>query len=115
MLAEEARKHQDLIVAAFKDALDSKQPVSVRVRAAERWIKIEHDEAALQYAENKELGSLSQEELVDIVAASFVRLAGTSALDGALASIVGQTVIEGEVIDDADTEVIEVGDPPTAA
>lgn len=115
VLAEEARKNQDLIVAAFKDALSPNQPVAVRVRAAERWIKIEHDEAALQNVENRELASLSQEELVDIVAAGFVRLAGTSALDSTLSSITGSRVIEGEVVEYDDTEVIEIGDDPPAA
>jgi hypothetical protein len=103
LVAEEAQKEAGKIVAAFKDALDPKQPTSIRLAAAKEWLSVEHKEDQLQLLEDRGFQKLDHDELVDRVVTTFMRFANAGVLDNALVSRLGPDVIEHEeVLDDVE-------------
>ena len=100
LVAEEAKKNADKIVAAFKDSLDVNQPPSVRLTAAREWLSIENKEAELQLKEEKEYHNYSDEELALKDSEGMLRLNSTGALDQLLGEATDATVVNGEIVDD---------------
>jgi hypothetical protein len=92
IVADEARKEANKIIAALKDSLDPMNPASVRLQGAKQWLDIENKEAALQLQEDREdreLQKMDQDELLERVGEAFVRLASAGALDNVLTNQLG--------------------------
>jgi hypothetical protein len=73
LAAEEAVRHADEIVHAFRDALDPSQPALTRVKAAAAWLKIEHQDAVFQQCEER-FDRMTDADLVEVLAARIGRL-----------------------------------------
>jgi hypothetical protein len=66
--AREEKAAQD-IIDVFKDGIDSRQPINIRLKAAEAWIKVEQDDAKLQLREADSAGQQRDRgELLSILA-----------------------------------------------
>lgn len=57
----------DKMIQAFDDALDKKNPASVRVQAAKELLKIERDEAELQLKEEQALEGMTTRQLIELI------------------------------------------------
>lgn len=89
IVAEEATENAELIVSAFKDALEDDDAAhSTKIRAGTEWLAIEQKEAALKMEEEKQLEKMTRGELAD----SLVELLIGAAQQGALPA----DVIDGE-------------------
>lgn len=94
LVAEAAQQNANLIIRAFRDALQQESPIAVRVQAARQWLDVENREAELQLKEEHELAKLEESELRDRVAAALQRLAESGALAGSAPAGV-ELVVEG--------------------
>lgn len=67
IVADEAARMADKMIQAFDDALDKKNPASVRVQAAKELLKIERDEAELQLKEEQALEGMTTRQLIELI------------------------------------------------
>lgn len=68
-VAEQAREEAQLIVDAYKSALQEGKPDSIRLQAANAWLAVEHKEAELELKEQKELEDMPRDQLVATIVA----------------------------------------------
>src|SRR5580765_6877984 len=73
LVAEEAEKHSTEIVAAFLRGVRDGD-AKTAVMAAEKWLGVENKEATLQLQEQKQLDSMSREDLIVMLAEGFSKL-----------------------------------------
>jgi broad specificity phosphatase PhoE len=102
VVAEGAAERGEQILQVFDDAMSSKQPASVRVKAATELLKIEHSEAELKIKENQALDGMSNEQLVALIAERFGRLQSAGALPPGMEDFIE---LEAEELPDEDDEV----------
>lgn len=77
LIAQKAQEHSDKVVKVFLDAIDPKQPITVRLQAATKWLEAENKEAALQLKEEREaFAKKSPDELLAGIVEMFDRLKG---------------------------------------
>lgn len=96
ILAEEARKDADQMLKVLKDGIRSDSEKTA-LAYLQTWVGLEHDEAKLRLAEEKQefdIGQASRDELIKFLAASLS--------EGPLADQIGQ-VIDGTAEDIGDT------------
>jgi hypothetical protein len=68
VIAEEAEKEAGKILDVFKDGIDPSQAITVRLKAAEQWLNIEHGERRLEMDEEEHLAKMDRDELAEYVA-----------------------------------------------
>lgn len=64
LLAQEAEKHKDELLAVLKDGIDPSQNTSTRLRALEQWLNIERDERKTEMEEEEHDAKMSRDELM---------------------------------------------------
>lgn len=95
IVAERAVEEADNIVSAFSDALKDHNPASVRIKAAESWLKIEHDETKLKMEEERHVDEMKTNEIIELVVNKLGKLVNAGVLPD---------IIDGQAVD-----VIEKG------
>lgn len=105
-VAEAARekKNAQAIIDVFKDGIHPSQPISIRLKAAEAWIKVEVDATKLALREEgEESQRLGREQLIELISEKLTNGHAAVLLRQQLeeqAGIIQGDVIEGSVIDD---------------
>lgn len=103
-VAEAARKEKDEIVAVFKDAVKSNQPIGIRLKGAQAWLEVEEKDAklALQEEENEAKGK-SREELIELLKDKLTKGTAAAILSEQMGLANGQELDEnGQPIVDVD-------------
>jgi hypothetical protein len=81
MVAQAAREKKavDDIIDVFKDGIQPTQPMHIRLKAAEAWIKVESDDAKLRLQEEEHSSiQRDRQELLELLAGKFTN--GTTGL-----------------------------------
>lgn len=102
--AAQADAEAQRIIRVFKDAIDPKQPMHIRLKAAEAWLGVERDEAkvALQEASH-EAKEHSREELLALLSEKLTQGPAAQILRRQLEQESG--IVDAEVVDgDDETE-----------
>ena len=80
-IAEAANNEVNGLIAALKAGIDPKQPASVRVATAEKWINMERQESELKLKEDRQLEDMSADDLRKLIASRFAGLKAGGAAD----------------------------------
>ena len=107
MVAEAARdsKTAQAIIDVFKDGISNNQPMNIRLKAAEAWIKVEQEDAKLQLREVEGEGQRRDRgELLNILAGRLTESHSAVLLRKQLEERAGIT--DAEVVVDVDAHDI---------
>lgn len=105
--AAQQEENRQALVQVFKDAIDDRQPMGTRLKGAELWLKVEHEEAKVSLQEEAHQAlDKSRDELIAILAEKLT--------NGPTGKIIGAQ-LEQEVIADAEVVEDEDGDSAEAA
>jgi hypothetical protein len=103
LIAEEAERHKNDLVAVLKDAIDPSQPISIRLRGLDQWLGIERDVRRMEMDEDEHYAKMSREELAEELAN---KIAGNPMLAQIFAERMNGNgngeVIDAEVVEDDD-------------
>lgn len=103
--ARDEKTAQD-IIDVFKDGIAANQPINIRIKAAEAWIKVEQDDAKLQLREVDAAGQRRDRgELLNILAGRLTSSHSASLLRQQLEERAGIT--DDDVIDVPARDIIE--------
>lgn len=94
-VAEEAAANAKQIVSAFSDALDESNLPSVRLNAAQAWLKVEQEETKLQMEEERHVDQLQTNQLIELITKKLSRLQ--------------QEEVLGDIISEETIDIIEEG------
>lgn len=101
--AAREKKNAQAIVDVFRDGVHPSQPMSIRLKAAEAWIKVEQEDAKLRIREaDSETQRLDRAQLLDILAERLTTGAAAVLLRRQIESESGITdadVVEGSATD----------------
>lgn len=73
-IADAANQNVNQLIDAMKAGIDPKQPASVRVSTAEKWISMERQESELKLKEDRQLEDMSADDLRKLIASKFAGL-----------------------------------------
>ncbi len=85
LLAESAQNHAKKLEKVYKDGIDPKQPMHIRLKAAGEWVSIAQAEAQLQLKEDEfdeKIKNANTEQLVAIILGELEKPGAREAFDG---------------------------------
>lgn len=94
--AAREKRSADAIIDVFRDGVSDNQPMHIRLKAAEAWLKVESDDAKLRLQE-EETNSIQRDrqELLELLAGKFT--SGTTGL-----------LLRRQLAERADSEILDV-------
>jgi hypothetical protein len=108
MVAEAARetKSANQIIDVFKDAIQPTQPMHVRLKAAETWLRVEHEDAKLQIREAATASEKKDRaELLDLLSKKLTSGHSAFLLQKQLKANLNGDVVEGHIVSDSDQSI----------
>jgi hypothetical protein len=104
--AREKKTSQD-IIDVFRDGIHPNQPMSVRLKAAEAWIKVEQEDAKLRLKEEAEVGQRrDRAELLNLLSEGLTTGHSAMLLRKQLAERAGMgdaaDIIEGKIVEESE-------------